>query len=571
MAKKKQKKSTPGAAFNAFIRRSAWFGLLVSGMLMVYSIAVDDSGSPSSKTPAPKPFFSQIWESKKPEMDEAGSEDTSTDSTSSTSSSDYGTDTNDDGYSDGTDPQSDGNSDGTDPSNYGNSDGSDPSNYGNSDGNDPSNYGNSDGTDPSNYGNSDGSDPSNYGNSDGNDPSNYGNSDGSDPSNYGNSDGNDPSNYGNSDGNDPSNYGNSDGTDPSNYGNSDGTDPSNYGNSDGNDPQSYGNSDGNDPSNYGNSNGTDPSNYGNSDGTDPSNYGNSDGNDPSNYGNSDGNDPSNYGNSDGNDPSNYGNSDGSDPSNYGNSDGNDPSNYGISDGTDPQSYGNSNGTDPQSYGNSYTSASAESPDPETALAKDSGDDPPPVDPLAFLNDPNRQTEPLIHDNTVTRGPNSSPRYGEVLIQEPNPNPLKSPTGPMFTNFLEIFDFSITPEWVEERWSCIQPVGPMTTRGYRVAVSTGPEISDLVGSLTYYFDNKLDLVKINFEGYTGELDRLLQTMKYFHFSRQVTNDPNAILYASEINSQGHRSFLKTYHRLKPVDTKDPRKKFWITMELCAPER
>ena len=328
MAKKKEKKPSPGAIFNAFLRRSAWFGILVGGMFMVYSLAVDDSGA-SSTDPAPtKPFFAQIWESRKPEMDDGASFE---------------------------------------------------------------------------------------------------------------------------------------------------------------------------------------------------------------------------------------------------SDGYDPSSYGSSDGTDSSSYGSSDGSDPSNYGSSYGSASAETPDPEAALTEDPGDAPPPVDPMAFLTDPGQKTEPVLHNNTVTRGPDSALRYGDVLIQEPNPDPIKSPTGPMVTNFLELFDFSITPEWVEERWSCIQPVGPITTRGYRVAISTGPEVSDLVGSLTYYFDNKLELVKINFEGYTGELDRLLQTLTYFHFSRRVTNDPNAILYASEVNSKGFRSFLKTYHRLNPTDSKDPRKKYWITLELCAPEQ
>jgi len=471
MAKKKEKKPSPGAIFNAFLRRSAWFGILVGGMFMVYSLAVDDSGA-SSTDPAPtKPFFAQIWESRKPEMDDGASFE----------------------------------SDGYDPSSYGSSDGTDSSSYGSSDGSDPSSYGSSDGTDSSSYGSSDGTDSSSYGSSDGTDSSSYGSSDGTDSSSYGSSDGSDPSNYGSSDGTDSSSYGSSDGTDSSSYGSSDGTDPSNYGSSDGTDSSSYGSSDGTDSSSYGSSDGTDSSSYGSSDGSDPSNYGSSDGSDPSNY------------------------------------------------------------------GSSYGSASAETPDPEAALTEDPGDAPPPVDPMAFLTDPGQKTEPVLHNNTVTRGPDSALRYGDVLIQEPNPDPIKSPTGPMVTNFLELFDFSITPEWVEERWSCIQPVGPITTRGYRVAISTGPEVSDLVGSLTYYFDNKLELVKINFEGYTGELDRLLQTLTYFHFSRRVTNDPNAILYASEVNSKGFRSFLKTYHRLNPTDSKDPRKKYWITLELCAPEQ
>lgn len=177
----------------------------------------------------------------------------------------------------------------------------------------------------------------------------------------------------------------------------------------------------------------------------------------------------------------------------------------------------------------------------------------------------------LNANTTITGPDGTPRRGEVLIREEGQlPPLKSAGGPPVADFLELFNFDVTPDWIEARWTCITVVGPLTTRGYRVPLSTGPSPSDLVGSLTYYFNRHLELEKITFEGFTGELDRLLISLKYFHMSKRVTSDPNALLYVSETLAENHRSFLKTYYRLLPQDEKNPHKKYWVTMELYPPE-
>ncbi len=172
---------------------------------------------------------------------------------------------------------------------------------------------------------------------------------------------------------------------------------------------------------------------------------------------------------------------------------------------------------------------------------------------------------------VITGPDGVPRCGEVMVQEVGLPNLKNLEGPPVTNFLELFSFDITPEWVEARWSNITIVGPLTTRGYRVPLSTGPTDSDLVGSLTYYFNNRLELEKITFEGYTGSLDRLVISLQYFNMSKRVTSDPNALLYLSESLADNRVSFLKSYHRLLPLEEGNPMKKYWITMELYPPER
>lgn len=146
------------------------------------------------------------------------------------------------------------------------------------------------------------------------------------------------------------------------------------------------------------------------------------------------------------------------------------------------------------------------------------------------------------------------------------HPLKNVAGPPVQNFLEIFDFNVDPDWVTSRWSYVTSVGPLNTRGYRVPLCTGIDKSDLVGNLTYYFNNKLEVEKITFEGYTGDMERLLITLRYFHMAKRITSDPNVILYESPTLANNYQSYMRSYHRTTPLDGETPHHRFWITMEL-----
>lgn len=146
------------------------------------------------------------------------------------------------------------------------------------------------------------------------------------------------------------------------------------------------------------------------------------------------------------------------------------------------------------------------------------------------------------------------------------HPLKNVAGPPVQNFLEVFDFNVDPDWVTSRWSYVTTVGPLNTRGYRVPLCTGIDKSDLVGNLTYYFNHKLEVEKITFEGYTGDLERLLITLRYFHMAKRVTADPNVILYESPTLANNYQSYMRSYHRTTPLDGETPHHRFWITMEL-----
>ena len=270
--------------------------------------------------------------------------------------------------------------------------------------------------------------------------------------------------------------------------------------------------------------------------------------------------------------SNYSSGSGSD---YSNGSG---SNYSSGSGSDYSSGSGSNyssGSD-SSYSSSSGSgyAGSSSYDSSTSLNTGTSSTGANVDTSKeSLDDFFPKTQPIKnYKEGVVTGPDGNPRRDEVKILEVGRGePVKNHFGPAVTDFLDLFDFSITPDWIEANWSSVAIVGPLTTRGYRVPISTGPEPSDLVGSLTYYFDNRLELEKITFEGYTGDLDRLLISLKYYNLTKRITSDPSALLYLSEPLSDNRRSFLKSYFRLQSHDKNEPNKRYWLTIELYPPEK
>ncbi|MDO4575188.1 MAG: hypothetical protein Q4D98_08245 [Planctomycetia bacterium] len=178
----------------------------------------------------------------------------------------------------------------------------------------------------------------------------------------------------------------------------------------------------------------------------------------------------------------------------------------------------------------------------------------PTTPAAII--PPVESTPVSSETPPTTPP---------LISRPATPPLKNVTGPPVNNFLEIFDFNVNPDWVTARWSYVTTVGPLNTRGFRVPLCTGTSKSDLVGNLTYYFDRNLDVEKITFEGYTGDLDRLILTLRYFHMEKRMTADPNVLLYESPTLANNYKSYMKSYFRTTSI-TENPNQRFWITMEL-----
>lgn len=135
------------------------------------------------------------------------------------------------------------------------------------------------------------------------------------------------------------------------------------------------------------------------------------------------------------------------------------------------------------------------------------------------------------------------------------------------DFREIFRFDITQEWVRQRWKRVSTVpSERNLAGMRVALVTGTQSWDLHGSLTYYFDNHQQLQRITFKGWTGDPQKLIQT---------VTSD-----FQFEAQPSRLAGFYMARHRRKisgglmmkypPVLNSDfPHQQLGIVMEINRP--
>ena len=99
------------------------------------------------------------------------------------------------------------------------------------------------------------------------------------------------------------------------------------------------------------------------------------------------------------------------------------------------------------------------------------------------------------------------------------------TSPPPPTIEEVFRFDLTPQWVAGRWPRVSTVlGEPKQLGMRVALVSGTRPDDIVGSLTYYFDQHHQLQRITFNGFTGDPRRLLANIvvPYSLKSQPTTN-------------------------------------------------
>ena len=84
-----------------------------------------------------------------------------------------------------------------------------------------------------------------------------------------------------------------------------------------------------------------------------------------------------------------------------------------------------------------------------------------------------------------------------------------PNGPVVQSPVQLFRFDITTAHILSSWSRVTAnLWEDGFEGMRVAVVSGTNPQDVVGSLTYYFDQQQVLQRIRFQGYTGDHTHLL---------------------------------------------------------------
>jgi hypothetical protein len=120
------------------------------------------------------------------------------------------------------------------------------------------------------------------------------------------------------------------------------------------------------------------------------------------------------------------------------------------------------------------------------------------------------------------------RAGFVPVAADNAMPMPS--------LAEALRFDVSVRWVMQRWPRVSTGLPyLQLQGYRVPLVTGTRISDLAGSLTYYFGAQQQVQRITFRGTTGDPNALAAFLTgRYGFARRLTNDPGVVLYEA-VNS------------------------------------
>ena len=77
---------------------------------------------------------------------------------------------------------------------------------------------------------------------------------------------------------------------------------------------------------------------------------------------------------------------------------------------------------------------------------------------------------------------------------------------------DVFRFDVSPGWVRNRWEYVSTSpGDVGLQGLRVGLVTGTNVSDLAGSLTYFFDANQNCQRITFRGWSGDSTKLVSLL------------------------------------------------------------
>jgi hypothetical protein len=145
-------------------------------------------------------------------------------------------------------------------------------------------------------------------------------------------------------------------------------------------------------------------------------------------------------------------------------------------------------------------------------------------------------------------------------------------GPQVANLGEVFRFDITPDWLLSRWPRVMNVryAAGSLQSYRVPLVTGNKPEDLAGALTYYFDERQEPRRIEFQGTTGDARPLAGFLAREHgLERRMTGDPSQYVFEGR---RGGRVVSQLVVRSLPViDASQPQSRFSLELVLERPAK
>ncbi len=114
--------------------------------------------------------------------------------------------------------------------------------------------------------------------------------------------------------------------------------------------------------------------------------------------------------------------------------------------------------------------------------------------------------------------------------------LPTPVGPPGASLEQLLRFDATPDWITANWARVTTRVPnLDFEGWRVPLATGSTPQDIVGSITYFFDDHRYVQRITLHGYLGDASTIL-TMATQRFQMQRVPSRLDELFLATIEGQ-----------------------------------
>ncbi|MEK6239753.1 MAG: hypothetical protein N2C14_33955, partial [Planctomycetales bacterium] len=165
--------------------------------------------------------------------------------------------------------------------------------------------------------------------------------------------------------------------------------------------------------------------------------------------------------------------------------------------------------------------------------------------------------------------------GESSEAALRPSPAREtaavPQGPKVMDFAHLFRFDVGKDWVLANFPRVSTApGDAGLQGFRTPLVTGPEVHDLAGSLTFYFDRNHALRRITFRGTTGDSNRFANwTAETFSLKLQPDKSLGTYRY-QRLDRRGKVSDWLEIRPSRVVSRNQPRRRFNVDMALSRPE-
>jgi hypothetical protein len=132
---------------------------------------------------------------------------------------------------------------------------------------------------------------------------------------------------------------------------------------------------------------------------------------------------------------------------------------------------------------------------------------------------------------------------------------------------EVLRFDVSVEWILRRWPRVTTGLPhLQLQGYRVPLVTGTGMTDVAGSLTYYFNARQQVQRITLRGTTGDPSVLASILASRHrFTRRLTNDPSVIVYEAVDSSNAPAGSLKI-RSARVITSAQPHMRFEVDLVM-----